>query len=198
MTRAFIPALAVAAVIGLSPLSAHAAAETYAMDTTHTSVIWNVGHMGFSFPHGIFSNIEGTLTLDEAVPENSKVDVTIPMNLLATGIAKFDDHLKNKDFFDVEKHPTAKFVSTKVEKTGDKTAKVTGDLTMLGVTKPAVLDVTLNKIGEHPFSKKKAVGFSATTKIKRSDWGVNYGIPNVPDEVELQIEAEAQAAAATN
>ena len=92
-----------------------------------------------------------------------------------------------------EKSPTAKFVSTKVEKTGDKTAKLTGDLTLNGITKPVTLDVTLNKQGEHPMKKKKAVGFSATTQIKRSDFGISYGVPNVPDEVDLEIQAEAQA-----
>jgi polyisoprenoid-binding protein YceI len=149
--------------------------------------------MGFSFPHGIFSNIEGTLVLDEADISKSAVDVTIPLDKIATGIPKFDDHLKSKDFFNVEKTPTAKFVSTKVEKTGDKTAKLTGDLTLNGITKPVTLDVTLNKQGEHPMKKKKAVGFSATTQIKRSDFGISYGVPNVPDEVDLEIQAEAQA-----
>lgn len=192
MKSKFLGLLAVSAVLGLAPLSAHAAPETYAFDTAHTSVIWKAGHMGFSFPHGIFSNIEGTLVLDEADISKSAVDVTIPLDKLATGIPKFDDHLKSKDFFNVEKSPAAKFVSTKVEKTGDKTAKLTGDLTLNGITKPVTLDVTLNKQGEHPMMKKKAVGFSATAQIKRSDFGITYGIPNVPDEVDLEIQAEAQ------
>lgn len=192
MKTKFLGILAMGAVLGLAPLSAHAAPETYAFDTTHTSVIWKAGHMGFSFPHGIFSNIEGTLVLDEADISKSTVDVTIPLDKIATGIPKFDDHLKSKDFFNVEKSPTAKFVSTKVEKTGDKTAKMTGDLTLNGVTKPVTLDVTLNKQGEHPMMKKKAVGFSATTQIKRSEFGISYGIPNIPDEVDLEIQAEAQ------
>jgi polyisoprenoid-binding protein YceI len=192
MKSKFLGLLAVSAVLALAPLSAHAAPETYAFDTAHTSVIWKAGHMGFSFPHGIFSNIEGTLVLDEADISKSAVDVTIPLDKIATGIPKFDDHLKSKDFFNVEKTPTAKFVSTKVEKTGDKTAKLTGDLTLNGITKPVTLDVTLNKQGEHPMMKKKAVGFSATAQIKRSDFGITYGIPNVPDEVDLEIQAEAQ------
>jgi polyisoprenoid-binding protein YceI len=117
MKSKFLGLLAVSAVLALAPLSAHAAPETYAFDTAHTSVIWKAGHMGFSFPHGIFSNIEGTLVLDEADISKSAVDVTIPLDKIATGIPKFDDHLKSKDFFNVEKTPTAKFVSTKVEKT---------------------------------------------------------------------------------
>ena len=192
MKSKFLGMMAMGAVLVLAPLSAHAAPETYAFDTAHTSVIWKAGHMGFSFPHGIFSNIEGTLVLDEADISKSTVDVTIPLDKIATGIPKFDDHLKSKDFFNVEKSPAAKFVSTKVEKTGDKTAKLTGDLTLNGITKPVTLDVTLNKQGEHPMMKKKAVGFSATTQIKRSDFGISYGIPNAPDEVDLEIQAEAQ------
>lgn len=198
MKTKFLGLLAVTALLSFAPLSAYAAPETYAFDTNHTSVIWKAEHMGFSYPHGIFSNIEGTLVLDEADLSKSTIDATIPVSKIATGIPKFDEHLKSKDFFNTEKFPTAKFVSTKVEKTGDKTAKVTGDLTLLGVTKPVTLDVTLNKQGEHPMMKKKAVGFSATTTIKRSDFGLSYGIPNVADEIPLLIEAEAQIAEKTN
>jgi polyisoprenoid-binding protein YceI len=182
--------LATLALLSFPLTSAHAA-DTYTFDPNHTTVIWSAEHLGFSHPHGLFSNVEGTLTLDEAAPANSKVDVTIKTAGIATGIAKFDDHLKSKDFFDVEKHPTATFKSTKVEKTGDATAKVTGDLTLLGVTKPVTLDVTLNKKGEHPMSKKPTVGLSAKGTIKRSEFGLSFGVPNVGDDVPIVIEAEA-------
>lgn len=185
-----VKSLLLAGTIMAAPFAA-SAADTYKLDPNHTSVIWNAVHMGFSTPHGIFPLGEGTLMLDEAAPENSKVDVTFETKNVATGIPKFDEHLRGKDFFDVDNHPTAKFVSTKVEKTGDKTAKVTGDLTMLGVTKPVTMDVTFNKKGANPMNQKPTVGFSGTTTIKRSDFGINYGIPNVSDEVELTIEAEA-------
>jgi polyisoprenoid-binding protein YceI len=188
MTKAFLGVLA-AATIFSAP--AFAAAETYTFDPTHTSVIWTAGHMGKSHPHGIFSNIEGTLVLDEAAPEKSKIDVKIPTGKIATGIEKFDEHLKSKDFFDIAEFPDAKFVSTKVEKTGDKTAKVTGDLTLLNFTKPVTLDVTFNGKGPNPMTQKEVVGFSATGVIKRSEFGIEYAIPHVPDEVNIQIEAEA-------
>ncbi len=190
MSNKFMALLAATAILGLSPLSAHAA-DTYKMDPNHTSVIWNANHFGHSNPYGIFSNIEGTLTLDEAAPENSKVEVTVPVDKIATGITKFDDHLKGKDFFNVGEFATAKFVSTKVEKTGDKTAKVTGDLTLLGITKPLTLDVTLNQKSPNPMNKKETVGFSATGVIKRSEYGMKYALPNVSDDVKIQIEAEA-------
>lgn len=190
MSNKFLTMMATAAVLVLSPLSAHAA-DTYKFDPNHTSVIWSASHFGHSNPHGIFSNIEGTLVIDEAAPENSKVDVTVPVDKIATGIAKFDDHLKGKDFFNVAEFATATFVSTKVEKTGDKTAKVTGDLTLLGVTKPLTLDVTLNQKAPNPMNKKETVGFSGTGVIKRSEYGIKYALPNVSDDVKIQIEAEA-------
>lgn len=168
------------------------AADVYTLDPTHTTVVWSANHLGFSNPFGLFSMVEGTLTLDEAAPENSSVEATISIANLFTGNSKFDDHLKNKDFFNITEFPKATFKSTKVEKTGDKTAKVTGDLTMLGITKPVVLDVTYNKSGVFPMNQKPTVGFSATTTIKRSDWGMNYGVAmGVSDDVKLMIEAEA-------
>ncbi len=168
------------------------AADVYTLDPTHTTVVWSANHLGFSNPFGLFSMVEGTLTLDETAPEKSNVDATISIANLFTGNQKFDDHLKNKDFFNITEFPKATFKSTKVEKTGDKTARVTGDLTMLGITKPVVLDVTYNKSGVFPMNQKPTVGFSATTTIKRSDWGMEYGVAlGVSDDVTLRIEAEA-------
>lgn len=185
--------LILGAAIVAAPFAANAA-ESYKFDPHHTSVIWSAVHFGHSSPHGIFSNIEGELTLDEAAPAKSSFKVTIPTDKIATGIPKFDDHLKGADFFNVEKFPTATFVSKSVDVTGDKTAKVTGDLTLVGVTKPVTLDVTLNQIAPNPMSGKKTAGFSATTTIKRSEFGINYAIPGVSDDVKLQIEAEANIA----
>lgn len=189
--KPILPSLLFGAALMLGSVSTVFAADTYKFDPTHTTVIWKAGHLGFSTPHGLFPMIEGTLVLDEAAPENSTVNVTIDTAQITTGIPKFNDHLKNADFFNVEKFPDATFKSTKVERTGDNTAKVTGDLTILGVTKPLTLDVTLNKKGEHPFVKKQAVGFSGTGTIKRSEYGMNYGIPNMPDDVQIVVEAEA-------
>jgi polyisoprenoid-binding protein YceI len=183
--------MAAAALLSLPLATAAHAADTYTLDPTHTTVIWSATHMGFSKPHGLFPLVEGTLTLDEANPEASQLDVTVPTTKLTTGIPKFDDHLKNADFFNVEKFPTATFKSTKIEKTGDKTAKVTGDLTLVGVTKPVTLDVTFNQKKPNPMSQKETVGFSATGTIKRSEFGINYAVPNVSDDVPLIIEAEA-------
>ena len=134
--------------------------------------------------------ITGTLTLDEKAPQNSSVSVTIPIDDLLTGVVKLDEHLKSKDFFDAETYPTATFVSSKVTLKGKDKAIVEGTLTLHGVSKPEVLNVTLNKIGEN-MMKKKTAGFSATTTIKRSDFGISAYLPMLGDEVKLYIESEA-------
>lgn len=185
-----LPRVLAALALMTFPLAAANAADTYTLDPNHTTVIWKATHFGFSQPHGLFPLVEGTVTLDETAPASSKVNVTIKTANIATGIAKFDEHLKSKDFFDVEKYPTATFKSTKVVPTGDKTAKVTGDLTLLGVTKPVTLDVVFNHKGAHPMTQKQTVGFTATGMIKRSEFGINYALPAVSDDVPLTIEAE--------
>ena len=164
-------------------------AETYTLDSGHTYVLWHISHFGFSNPSGKWL-ANGTLILDETHPQNSKVDVTIQTDTIDTGIPKLDEHLKSKAFFEVEKYPTATFVSDKITMNGKNAAKVHGMLTVHGVTKPVTLDVTLNKIGVNPISMKKTAGFSAKAKIKRSDFDMTTLIPGLGDEVKLDIEAE--------
>ena len=167
------------------------AADTYQLDPNHTNIIWKAGHFGFSNPDGKFASASGTVTFDQVNPANSKVEVSINTAAVVTGIPKFDEHLRSADFFNVEKFPAATFVSDKVEVTGENTAKVHGTFTLLGVARPVVLDVRLNQVGENPMSKNPTVGFSATTVIKRSEFGMTYAVPNVTDEVQISIEAEA-------
>ncbi|MBI1275541.1 polyisoprenoid-binding protein [bacterium] len=167
------------------------AADMYEFDPMHSNIVWQANHFGFSSPSGRFTKAEGTLTLDEEKPERSKVEVVIYPGSVNTGIEKFDDHLRSKDFLDSEKFPTARFVSTSVEVTGKNTADVTGDFTLHGVTKPVVLEVTLNKLDENPMSHKKTAGFSAITTIKRSDFGINTALPGVSDKVNIDMEIEA-------
>ena len=174
----------------LLPVSTAFAAETYTIDPSHTNVEWSIDHFGFSKPNGKFNAPEGSVTLDQAKPENSKVTVTFKTDNLTTGVPKLDEHLKTKDFFDVAQFPTATFTSDKVEVTGKDTALVHGNLTLHGVTKPITLNVHLNKVAEN-MMKKPTAGFSATATIKRSDFGISAYIPNLGDEVALNIQAEA-------
>ncbi len=167
------------------------AAETFTLDESHTFVLWHIKHLGFSTQVGkFFAN--GTVVLDKETPANSKVNAVIKMSDVHTGIPKLDQHLKEEMFFDTKKYPTATFVSDKVDVTSDTTATVHGNLTLRGVTKPVTLMVTLNKAGTHPMSNKSAVGFSATAEIKRSDFGMTGYAAALGDDVQLNIEAEAQ------
>jgi polyisoprenoid-binding protein YceI len=163
----------------------------YQIEKNHTSVVWFANHFGYSDSSGKFTDIDGTITFDEKSPTSSVVDVTIKIASLSTGLPKFEQHLKTADFFNIEKYETAKFVSKKVVVTGKNKAKVHGELTLVGVTKPVVLDVKFNKIGTSPITQKETIGFSATGEITRSEFGINYGIPGVSDKVKLVIEAEA-------
>ncbi len=167
-----------------------ALAEQYTLDPTHTNIVWKTSHFGFSSPSGKFAKVEGSFNLDEDAPENSSVNVTIYPASIVTGIEKFDAHLASPDFFNAEKFETAQFTSTRIEMTGEDSAKIHGDLTLLGVTKPVVLDARLNKIGINPLNNLKTAGFSATTTIKRSEFGMGWGVPNVGDDVLIEIEAE--------
>lgn len=191
MRKASLSVLAASTMLFLGSGSVFAAPETYQFDPTHTNIVWYANHFGFSNPSGHFGIKEGTLILDEETPASSTVDVTIDVDGLVTGIEKFDEHLKSADFLDTAQYPTATFKSTAVEVTGEKTAKITGDLTLHGVTKPVTLNMTLNKIGVNPISNKKTAGFSGDIILKRSDFGIDKYVPNVSDEVTMHIEAEA-------
>lgn len=165
-------------------------ATTYTLDPDHTYVLWRVSHFGFSSPSGKW-HAKGTLVLDERKPEGGKLDVTIDIASLETGLTKFNDHLISDEFLHASKFPTAKFVSDQITITGKNTAKVQGKLTLHGVTKPVILDVTLNKVDISPVSNKKTAGFTATGEFNRSDFGIKAFLPGVGDKVNLLIEAEA-------
>jgi len=166
------------------------AAETFTFDPNHTYVLWHVNHFGFSSPSGKWL-ANGTVTLDKDHPQMSTVNVTIQVADLDTGIPKLDEHLKGELFFDVAKYPTATFVSDKTLVAENNTAKVHGILTLHGVSKPVTLDVKLNKVGISPVTNKMTVGFTASTTLKRSDFGMTSLLPGVGDDVKINIEAEA-------
>ena len=182
--------LLTAALVAASA-NAFAAGVTYKLDPTHTNVLASWSHFGYSNPYANFGDVEGTLVYDAADVAKSSVEVTLPLSGLNGFSSKFNDHLRSADIFDIAKFPAATFKSTKVEAAGEGKLKVSGDLTVKGVTKPVVLDVTLNKAAEHPMGKRAAIGFDATAKLKRTDFGVGKFAPNVSDEVELRITTEA-------
>ncbi len=184
--------LALAALLSLSSVAF--AAQPYRIDPTHTQVEFTYSHFGFSNITGRFDQVESEFLFDPAKPEASSVKVTIPVASLSTGVEKLDQHLLSADFFDAAQFPTATFESTGVTVAGEGTLAVAGNLTIHGVTRPVVMDVTINKIGEHPMTKAQAAGFDGRVAIKRSDFGVGGYAPAVSDEVTIEVTVEAQAA----
>ena len=182
--------LVLAGLIGAA-VTAQAAPVTYKLDPGHTNVLFSWNHFGFSNPTANLGLGEGTLVFDEKDAAKSSVEVTLPLANLDTHVTKLDEHLKKPDFFDADKFPTVTFKSTKVQSLGGGKYKVTGDLTVHGVTKPVVLDAKLNKSGVHPMLKVQTVGFDATTTVKRSDFGMGAYVPNVSDEIKIHITTEA-------
>ena len=174
--------------------TAFAAPVTYTIDPNHTDVIAQWSHFGFSNPSAHFGKADGTLVYDADNVGASSVNVTLPLSGLNSFVEKFDAHLRSADFFESEKYPQSTFKSTRVEAAGEGKLKVTGDLTIKGITKPVVLDVTLNGAGEHPMAKRPAIGFDATASVLRSDFGLGMNVPMVSDEVKLRITTEAVAA----
>jgi polyisoprenoid-binding protein YceI len=172
-------------------VTAQAAPVTYKLDPGHTMVLFSWNHFGFSNPTANLGLGEGTLVFDEKDAAKSSVDVTLPLANLDTHVSALDEHLKKPDFIDADKYPTVTFKSTKVQAAGGNKYKVTGDLTVHGVTKPVTLDATLNKSGDHPMTKTPTVGFDATATLKRSDFGMGAYVPNVSDEIKVRITTEA-------
>lgn len=169
---------------------AYAAPETYNIEPTHSMARFEYSHLGYSIQLSRFDKTSGTITLDRAAKTGS-VDVVIDAKSVNTGSALFNEHIQAEDLFDTAKFPTITYKSHKVKFDGDKIVSVEGDLTVKGVTKPVTLTVNSFLCMPHPMVKKEACGATATTKIKRSDFGVSKGVPYVGDEVTLTIPVEA-------
>lgn len=186
-------ALAVAALGGVAlaqPTDPKAVqGGAYTLESSHARVQFSVSHMGTSIWWGDFTGAKGSLTLDNAHPAGSKLEVSIPTGSVTTTNARLDGELKDPTWFDAAKFPTITFKSTKVTPTGPSTAKVTGELTFHGVTKPVTLDTTFFGAGANPMNKLYTVGFNAKTVLKRSDFGVGKYAPMIGDDVELTISA---------
>ncbi|WP_151817123.1 YceI family protein [Acinetobacter oleivorans] len=171
-----------------------AAPVDYKIDPTHTATVFSWNHFGFSTPSANFSDIQGVIKVDNAKPANSSVNVTIPLSSVNTNVPALDKEFQEEAWFNAAKYPNITFKSTKVETKDKKHFKITGDLTVKGVSKPVVLDAVLNKQGEHPMAKVPAIGFNATTSFKRSDFGLGNYVPNVGDKITVNITTEATAA----
>ncbi|HFK9535177.1 TPA: YceI family protein [Acinetobacter baumannii] len=189
-TLSFGLAVALASTVTL------AAPVDYKIDPTHTATVFSWNHFGFSTPSANFSDIQGVIKVDNAKPANSSVNVTIPLSSVNTNVPALDKEFQEEAWFNAAKYPNITFKSTKVETKDKKHFKITGDLTVKGITKPVVLDAVLNKQGEHPMAKVPAIGFNATTSFNRSEFGLGNYVPNVGDKITVNITTEATAASA--
>lgn len=185
-------AFAAALILASAPLYA----TTYTLEPDYTQGVFRWNHLGFSSPAAQFAQGVGTLEFDQADPTKSSVSVSIPLGSLYTGVAALDDDFRSTDFFDTARFPTATFKSTKVEKLAADQLRVSGDLSLHGVTKPVILDVMLVKVGTNPRSNLPTIGFDATTSLKRSDFGLGKYVPQVGDEIQLHIISQAVEAKA--
>ena len=181
-----------AAALALSATGAMAAPEKYTLDPGHSQIVFSYNHLGYSTTRGMFSGFEGEIMFDQDDPASSSVTVSMPVRSMLTGWEDRFKHFMSEDFFGAAEGDMVTFTSTGIEVTGDNTAKITGDLTMNGMTKSVVLDATLNQTMGHPMKEGKPwAGFDATTTVLRSDFGVGKFAPHVSDEVEVMISIEA-------
>jgi polyisoprenoid-binding protein YceI len=194
MTRfPLLPALLLAALSGpaLAQVANHEPSQvqagSYAVDPAHTQVGFGVSHMGFTTYYGHFTDASGTLELTPKNPAGSKLSVSVPTASVATTSEKLDGELKSEQWFDAAKYPAISFVSTQIVPSGNGEAKVVGNLTMHGVTRPVTLDAKFVGAGVNPLDKKYTVGFAITGVVSRSEFGVKTYVPLIGDEVAITI-----------
>lgn len=182
--------IASAMTLGLGSGAVSAEPQEYKIDPGHTFITFEISHIGFSFLPGTFNDFSGELTYDAENPSNSSTEFTIDVASIDTEHAERDKHLRSDEFFNVKKFPQATFVSTAYEPTGDNTAKLTGDLTIKGVTKPVTLDVTMTNAAQDPWEQYR-ISFIATTEITLKDFNIDYDLGPASRTADLKIAVEA-------
>jgi polyisoprenoid-binding protein YceI len=165
-------------------------ADSYSIDPRHTFPIYEISHFGWSTQRGRFDKTSGKIVLDRTAKTGS-VDVTIDVGSVDTGVDKLNEHLLSEDFFNAAKFPTITFKASKIVFSGDTPASVPGEITILGVTKPATLSISRFSCGQHPMLKKEVCGADASTTIKRSEFGMIKYVPAIGDDVKLLINVES-------
>lgn len=187
--KRLLAAMIAGAALSVAAAPTFAAEVAYKLDEAHTETMFIIDRFGFNSVIGLFAKTEGTVFLDEAAPDKSRVEATVHIDSLLSAHTGRDEHLKAPRWLNAPGFPTATFKSTKVELTSPTTAKVTGDLTLMGVTQPTVLDVKLNKIGAAPNNPKRQAGFTITGTISRKAFGSTTGAGAIGDSVAIRIEA---------
>lgn len=174
-------------------IAVQAAPVTYQIDPTHTFVLLTRSNYGFSNPIIVANIDQGTLVFDRADPSRSSVHVSLPVARINTFVPHLDNEFRSAMFFDSDKFPTITFQSTRVQALGRDKYTITGNLVAHGISRPVVLHARLNKAGENPLTRRQAIGFDATGTLKRSDFGLNFNVPNVSDEITLKLTVQSDA-----
>lgn len=167
-----------------------ASAQTYQIDPVHTSLIFRVKHMNTAYIYGRFNQVTGTIVVDERNPARSSVNIEVDANSVYTANEQRDNHLRSPDFFNTRQFPTIRFTSTEVRRVNANTLQVKGNLTMHGVTRPITVNVLLTGKGRNP-QGKEIIGFETTFTVRRSEFGMRYGLPGLGDEVRVTLSVEA-------
>ena len=183
-------ALLISSALALTTFASAALPNQWQLDDSHTRVGFSVNHLGFSTTMGHFNDVKGVVNYDVKAPSKTNMSFTIATDSIDTNWDARDEHLKKAEFFNVTKYPTMTFKSTSVKFINPQQAKVTGDFTMLGQTKPLTLDVTLNKIANSPLTKEPVIGFRATGNIDRAAYGMTAFADGITTNVPIQIDGE--------
>ncbi|CAN6961659.1 MULTISPECIES: YceI family protein [Psychrobacter] len=183
-------ALLISSALAITTMASAALPSQWQLDDSHTRVGFSVNHLGFSTTMGRFNDVQGTVNYDIKTPNKTNMNFTIATDSIDTNWDARDKHLKTDEFFNVAKYPTMTFKSTKVSFINPQQAKITGDFTMLGQTKPLTLDVTLNKIANSPLTKEPVIGFRATGNIDRAAYGMTAYAAGITTNVPIQIDGE--------
>jgi polyisoprenoid-binding protein YceI len=183
-------ALFIGSALAVTTMASAALPTQWQLDDSHTRVGFSVSHLGFSTTMGHFNDVKGMVNYDIKAPDKTSMDFTIATDSIDTNWDARDEHLKTDEFFNVAKYPNMTFKSTQVKFINPQQAKITGDFTLLGQTKPLTLDVILNKIDNSPLTKEPVVGFRATGTIDRAAYGMTAYSSGITTNVPIQIDGE--------
>lgn len=190
-----LDALLLASAVAAAPFAGALAADPWNLDKSHAHVTFRADHLGFSMVQGWFREFDADIRFDPENIEATEIRFTIKTASVDTAWPDRDRHIRSADFLNADAHPEITFVSTAVRQTGDNTAEVTGDLTMVGQTRPVTFEATLVKIGPSPFNPAKTIaGFVAEGEIVRADWGITFGGDAFAARVPVRIDLEMSPA----
>jgi polyisoprenoid-binding protein YceI len=187
--RSTIILMALITITSVLLYSSSYAAETYKVDTAHTYILFRVKHLGIGYSYGCIIHPTGTFAFDDSSATNGTIEMQVQANNIFTGVEKRDSHLKSPDFFNAEKHPLISFKSTSFKKISENTYEISGDLTLIEKTRPITIKAYQTGLGKDPYGKYRR-GFETSFTIKRSEFGMDFMLSGISDEVNLTVSIE--------